>query len=117
VIVMVLKSMKLVANVIIKREGKIVKVRRATQHFDTDRGSEYYTYDNTITTRALITNVSGWSEIFYPYGRAYEGDYLVMFRTDDTIDVHDRVLYDDLEYKINERHQRNDFIEIVMERV
>lgn len=100
-----------------RKLGEDVKIKKATFHRDSDRGSDYVTYDDTISTRALVTNVSGWREIIYPFGRAYEGDYLMIFNHDVDIDVHDRVLYNGKEYKINERHDRIDFIEVVVEHV
>jgi len=104
-------------KILIRKIGKPVKIRKATVHRDTDRGTEYITYDDTISTRALITNVSGWKEISYPYARAYEGDYLMLFNSSEDIDIRDRIVYDNKEFKITERHNREDFIETVVEHV
>lgn len=104
-------------KVLTRKIGKVVKIKKATFHKDSDRGTDYITYDDTITTRALVTNVSGWKEIIYPFGRAYEGDYLMLFNKTENLDANDRILYDDKEFKINEYHNRDDFIETIVERV
>lgn len=112
-----IKNYSFQIKVLTRKLGKNVKIKKATFHRDPDRGTDYVTYDDTITTRALITNVEGWKEILYPFGRAYEGDYLMFFKTTEDIDIHDRILYDDMEFKINERHDREDFLELVVERI
>jgi len=112
-----IKSNIFMIKMLIRKEGKIVKIRKATFHKDTDRGTDYVTWDDTITTRALMSNVSGWMEMVYPYGKAYEGDYLCIFNPKDAIDVHDQIIYDDMFFKITERNPREDFLEIVIERI
>ena len=112
-----LKNSSFIINMMISRIGKEVKIRKGTLHRDTDRGSSYVTYDSTITTEALVSNVSGYVEIVYPFGKAYEGDYMMIFKSDEDIDDRvDRILYNDKEYKINEYNDREDFIELVVER-
>lgn len=104
-------------KMLLRKRGSIVKIRKATSHYDSDRGTDYTTYDDTITTRALMTNVSGWMEIMYPYGKAYEGDYLALFKIGEDLDDNDRILYDDKEFKISELNKRDDFIEVIIVRV
>lgn len=104
-------------KMLLRKRGSSVKIRKATTHYDSDRGTDYTTYDDTISTRALITNVSGWMEIMYPYGRAYEGDYLALFNIGEDLDINDRILYDDKEFKISEVNNREDFIEAIIVRV
>jgi len=104
-------------KMLLRKEGKDIKIRKATFHRDEDTGTDYTTYDDTITTRALLTNVSGWVELMYPYGRAYEGDYLALIKDSESVDIHDRILYDSKEYKINELNDREEFIELVIERL
>jgi hypothetical protein len=75
---------------LLRREGEDIKIKRATVHRDKDRGTEYTTYE-TISTRALITNVSGFVELVYPFGKAYEGDYLMILSIEEDIDVNDSI--------------------------
>lgn len=112
-----IKDQSFQIRVLIRKVGKSVKIKKATFHRDADRGTDYVTYDDTISTRALVTNVSGWREINYPFGRAFEGDYLMMFNKTESIDIHDRIIYKDTEHKITERHDREDFLEVVVEHV
>lgn len=106
----------LLVKTLLKKHGEFIKIERATQTRDSDRGTDYTTYDTTLSTRALVTNTQGWIEIFYPYGRAYSGDYLMILSPKATIDIHDRIIYDDKKFKLNELTDRFYFKEIVVER-
>jgi len=112
-----IRSYGFIVDMLLHKEGKLIKIRKASFTHDEDRGTDYTTYPDTITTRALVTNVSGWVEIMFPYGRAYEGDHLLILRKDENIDTHDRILYEGKEFKISEIHDREDFLEAVIKRL
>lgn len=111
-----IKDTSFITKILLRKEGEDIKIKRATVVRDKDRGTEYVTY-NTISTRALITNVSGFVEIVYPFGKAYEGDYLMILDPKEEIDTRDRIIYNDHEYKIKELHDRKDFKEVVVEEI
>jgi len=102
---------------LIRKEGKVVKIRKATMHRDEDRGTSYITYDTTITSRALVSNIGGWIELVFPFGRAYDGDLLMLFKEEEDLSDNDRILYENIEYKINEHNERDFFRELVVERI
>jgi len=111
-----MKGSFLVKN-LLRRMGEDIKIERATHTRDSDTGTDYTTYDDTISTKALVSNVSGWIELMYPYGRAYGGDHLMILKSTETIDIHDRIVYNDYNFKINEINDRVYFKEIVVEKI
>jgi len=89
---------KFIANKMIDAYGMDVEIRKSSFSVDTDKDITGESYTSTIQTKAWVTPVSGYREIWQIWGYRVDADYSACFKSTVNIDINDIViLVDDTE--------------------